>query len=211
MTSLYLRMRGRAGRVRARLASRRRSLQERLDVPALHVPRSGRAPVVERETTHLGPEVDDAVFAAKRRMRLGADPDYDLLYEHFDVLHYLLQSPELLDQPDVDLIEHFLEHGFDERLSPDPDFSMGEYVARYRRKCTEGRERSPYLIWLKRGKVAGDIADPAPGIMRMSLRARDAPPAARRPARRASTQSAAEVPHRDPGRDAREGRRRSNR
>ena len=108
------------------------------------------------------------MFAAKRRMRLGADADYDLLYGHFDVLHYLLQSPELLDQPDVDLIEHFLEHGFDQRLSPDPDFSMGEYVARYPRKSTGGRERSPYLVWLKRGKEAGDIADPAPGIMRMS-------------------------------------------
>lgn len=124
--------------------------------------------MVQRETTHLGPEVDDAVLAAKRRMRLGADADYDLLYGHFDVLHYLLQSPELLDQPDVDLIEHFLEHGFDQRLSPDPDFSMGEYVARYPRKSTGGGERSPYLVWLKRGKDAGDIADPAPGIMRMS-------------------------------------------
>ena len=53
-------------------------------------------PVVQRETTNLGPEVDDAVFDAKRRMRIGADPDYDLVYENFDVLHYLLQSPRLL-------------------------------------------------------------------------------------------------------------------
>ena len=131
-------------------------------------------PVVERETTHLGPVMDEAVFNARRRMRVGADPDYDLLYENFDVLHYLLQAPHLLDQPEVDLIEHFLEHGVDERLSPDPDFSMGEYVARYPRKSAETRELSPYLLWLKRGKAAGDMADPAPGIMRMALRAGDA-------------------------------------
>ncbi len=133
------------------------------------VARSGRPPVVEREATNLGSEMDEAVFDARRRMRIGADPDYDLLYENFDVLHYLLQAPELLDRPEVDLIEHFLEHGLEERLSPDPDFSMTEYVNRYPRKSTETRELSPYLLWLKQGKAAGDVADPAPGIMRMAL------------------------------------------
>ncbi|HET7326695.1 MAG TPA: glycosyltransferase family 4 protein [Nocardioidaceae bacterium] len=120
------------------------------------------------ETTHLGPVMDEAVLGAKRRMRIGADPDYDLLYENFDVLHYLLQAPHLLDQPEVDLIEHFLENGLDERLSPHPDFSMVEYLIRYPHKVADLHERSPYLAWLKSGKAAGDLVDPAPRIRRMA-------------------------------------------
>lgn len=112
--------------------------------------------------------MDEAVLRAKRRMRIGADRDYDLVYENFDVLHYLLQSPHLLDQPETDLIEHFLEHGHAELLSPHPDFSMAAYVGRYPRKAAAGRERSPYLLWLKRGKAAGDRADPAPGSKPMA-------------------------------------------
>jgi glycosyltransferase involved in cell wall biosynthesis len=169
VTSVYGRMRLGAGRLRARLGRRQHALRDKLEVTTpLRFARSGRVPVVQLETTHLGPEVDEAVFNAKRRMRLGTDADYDLLYAHFDVLHYLLQAPELLDQPDVDLIEHFLERGVEERLSPDPDFSMSEYIARYRRKCLESDERSPFLIWLRRGRAGGDIADPAPGVMRMA-------------------------------------------
>jgi glycosyltransferase involved in cell wall biosynthesis len=112
--------------------------------------------------------MDEAVLRAKRRMRVGADPNYDLLYENFDVLHYLLQSPALIDDPDVDLIEHFLEHGRDAGLSPHPDFSMVEYLNRYGKKTAPGRVRDPYLYWLKHGRAAGDIAEPAPGIFGMA-------------------------------------------
>jgi glycosyltransferase involved in cell wall biosynthesis len=108
--------------------------------------------------------MDEAVLRAKGRMRIGSDPDYDLLYENFDVLHYLLQSPELFDQPEVDLIEHFLQNGRGRSLSPHPDFSMVEYVNRYPRKTAPDKVRNPYLYWLKYGRAAGDIADPAPGI-----------------------------------------------
>jgi hypothetical protein len=52
------------------------------------------------EVTNLGPVMDEAVLRAKRRMRIGADRNYDLLYENFDVLHYLLQSPALIDDPE---------------------------------------------------------------------------------------------------------------
>lgn len=112
--------------------------------------------------------MDEAVLRAKRRMRIGADPDYDLLYENFDVLHYLLQSPDLIDRPEVDLIEHFLEKGRAEGLSPHPDFSMTEYVDRYPDKTARQKVRNPYLFWLKHGRAAGDIADPAPRIDRMA-------------------------------------------
>ena len=112
--------------------------------------------------------MDEAVLRAKRRMRIGADPDYDLLYENFDVLHYLLQSPNLIDQTEVDLIEHFLEYGRAEGLSPHPDFSMTEYVGRYPQKTSPQNVRNPFLFWLKHGRAAGDIADPAPRINRVA-------------------------------------------
>ena len=126
--------------------------------------RAGHPPDAALEVTNLGPVMDEAVLRAKRRMRIGADRNYDLLYENFDVLHYLLQSPALIDDPEVDLIEHFLEHGRDERLSPHPDFSMVEYLNRYPKKTAPDKVRNPFLYWLKYGRAAGDIADPAPGI-----------------------------------------------
>lgn len=149
----YLRWRGRAGRLHHRFA-RNRQL--------------GRAPEVALETTQLGPVLDEAVLQAKRRMRTGADPDYDLLYDNFDVLHYLLQSPELIGEPDVDLIGHFLAHGREKGLSPHPDFSMTEYLARYPKRRARRRAGNPFLFWLKHGRSAGEIADPAPGVERMA-------------------------------------------
>jgi glycosyltransferase involved in cell wall biosynthesis len=156
---LYLRWRSRAGRLRRRFSSRRQSAPTR---------RRGHAPEVALETTHLGPVMDEAVLQAKRRMRIGADPDYDLLYENFDVLHYLLQAPNLINRPEVDLIEHFLENGRTRGLSPHPDFSMTEYVDRYPHKTSEQNVRNPFLFWLKYGRKAGDIADPAPRINRVA-------------------------------------------
>src|SRR4051794_2464976 len=86
---------------------------------------AGHLPDLVREPTNFGPMMDGAVFRARRRMRmqLGADPDYDLLHDNFDVLHYLLQAPELLTRPKVDPIRHYIESGADEGLDPDPDFS----------------------------------------------------------------------------------------
>ena len=112
--------------------------------------------------------MDDAVFEAKRRMRVGVDPDYDLVQGNFDVLHYLLQSPGLIDQPDVDPVTHFLEHGQTRRLSPHPDFSMAEYLRRHPKRAVSREESSPYLVWLKHGKAEGHIADPAPRVGRMA-------------------------------------------
>jgi glycosyltransferase involved in cell wall biosynthesis len=160
--------RSRAGRLRRRSSDQRQPVQAAPDTDPSSARRPGRAPDAELEITNLGPVMDEAVLRAKRRMRIGADPDYDLLYENFDVLHYLLQSPDLIDRPDVDLIEHFLEHGREEGLSPHPDFSMTEYVDRYPNKTSPQKVRNPFLFWLKHGKAAGDIADPAPRINRVA-------------------------------------------
>jgi glycosyltransferase involved in cell wall biosynthesis len=162
----FRRLRSGARRVRARLADPPASAH-RID-PGGPSSGSHRTPDDEPKTTHLGPAVDRAVLQFKRRMRVDADSDYDLVRQHFDPLHYLLQSPGLFDQPELDLVEHFLEHGLDKRLSPHPDFSMVEYVRRYRRRLRDSSERSPYLAWLKHGKAKGEIADPAPRIARMA-------------------------------------------
>lgn len=159
------------GRLRRRIASMRTSLETLPESPEADPPRRPRAghpPQAELEPTNLGPVMDEAVLRAKLRMRIGADPDYDLLHEHFDVLHYLLQEPDLIDDPDVDLIEHFLEHGRELGLSPDPDFSMTGYLDRYPGKTAQARVGNPYLHWLRHGRAEGHVADPAPLIRRVS-------------------------------------------
>jgi glycosyltransferase involved in cell wall biosynthesis len=150
---LYHGLRRRAGRLRARWAPKRG--------------RVGRTPDVSLEPTKLGPALDEAVLNAKRQMRIGADPDYDLVYDNFDVMHYLLQTPRLIERPRLDLVEHFLETGVKLMRSPDIHFSMSAYLERHPERA-QGRERSPYLEWLKRGRAAGEIADPAPAIPEMA-------------------------------------------
>ena len=148
----YLRARRLAGRIYRRVS--RRSPRPRPD---------GRAPDVTRDHTHLGPVIDEAVHRARSRMRIGVDPDYDLVHDNFDALHYLLRNRELVTRPDVDLVEHFLEHGEADELSPHPDFSMTNYLRQQPEWAGSG-ERSPYLEWLKRGQEAGELGDPVARI-----------------------------------------------
>lgn len=124
---------------------------------------AGRVPVVESQPTRLGPVLDEAVRRAHQHVRLGVDPDYDLVYENFDVLHYLLRRRELLSRPDVDVVQHFLEQGATEEHSPHPDFSMRNYLRQYPEAARSG-EKSPYLHWLKHGRDAGELADPVANL-----------------------------------------------
>ncbi len=96
----------------------------------------------------------------------GLDSDYDLAYEHFDVMLFLLQSRHLLPAGDVDPLQYFLDNGAGARSSPEVNFSMQSYLARHPEKDRPGV--SPYLDWLKRGKDAGEIADPSPGLEKMA-------------------------------------------
>jgi glycosyltransferase involved in cell wall biosynthesis len=91
------------------------------------------------------------------------NPDYDLLREHFDHYRYMFQARELHEDPEADPIRIFLRAGATTDNSPDVNFSMEKYLARYPERSV-GPERSPYLEWVKRGKAAGEIADPADGI-----------------------------------------------
>jgi glycosyltransferase involved in cell wall biosynthesis len=69
----------------------------------------------------------------------------------------------MLEQPRVDPMSVFLRNGARAKASPDVNFSMRAYLERHPERAA-GPERSPYLAWLKEGRAAGEIADPAPGL-----------------------------------------------
>lgn len=116
--------------------------------------------MVERRTTHLGPAVDELVHQAELRMRVGVNREHDLVRENFDTLHYLLQNRDLMTSTDVDLVDHFLKHGVEAESSPQPHFSMANYLRQHPERAS-GR-RHPYVAWLEEGRAAGEHADPVP-------------------------------------------------
>jgi glycosyltransferase involved in cell wall biosynthesis len=142
----------------------------RLRVRAAAKYRRGRARLVpdpRDEPTKVGPLFDAAVAAVRRRMRpAGIDPDYDVAYESFDLTHFLLQARHLLTE-DRDPLEVFLGNGPAAKASPEINFETKAYLARHPARAT-GSTWSPYVAWLKEGRSAGEIADPAPGLELMS-------------------------------------------
>jgi glycosyltransferase involved in cell wall biosynthesis len=130
--------------------------------------RGSPPPEVIVERTNLGPEMDKLVAALKRRQkRVGVDPDYDLVRDHFDHLNFALQAAAKHVITPWDPINVFLWNGAEATNSPDINFSMRSYLERYPEKL-KSKERSPYLEWIKRGKAAGEIADPAPEVESMA-------------------------------------------
>ena len=145
-------------RQRLRDVRLRRAIQEGKGTP--------REAVVER--THVGPHMDTIVARTKRRMQpAGIDADYDLAHEHFDVTHFLLQARQMLTEEEIDPLAIFLANGAEALASPEINFNMAAYLERYPARA-DGPEKSPYLEWLKRGKAAGEIADPAPHLEKMA-------------------------------------------
>lgn len=119
------------------------------------------------EVTHLGPVFERALARKRAAMQpAGVDADYDTAYEHFDLRHFLLQVPGLLEDPDVDPLRQFLGNGARAKASPEINFHLGRYLARHPERAAS--RRSPWLDWLEEGRAAGEIADPAPGLERMA-------------------------------------------
>jgi glycosyltransferase involved in cell wall biosynthesis len=155
----------RLGKIRRTV--RRAAARRRRPVQPAPAPTPVFPPVVE-ERTNVGPMMDALVTRMKRNQRpLGDDPDYDLLRENFDHMHFMLQAPALHDERDIDPIGQFLRNGADAINSPNHNFSMKDYLDRHPER-KEGPERSPYLEWIKRGRAAGEIADPGQGIEQMA-------------------------------------------
>jgi hypothetical protein len=71
-------------------------------------PEQERQVDAQLEQTHLGEVFDRGVLRARRRLKAAGGADYDAVRDHLDPVHYLLQAPELLDRPRVDLVEHYL-------------------------------------------------------------------------------------------------------
>ena len=116
--------------------------------------------------TRVSPVFDAGVADVRRRMRpAGIDPDYDVAYESFDLTHFLLQARHLLTE-DGDPLGVFLANGATAKASPEINFDMKTYLGRHPGRATA--TTSPYVAWLKDGKDAGEIADPAPGLELMS-------------------------------------------
>ncbi|HEY3531142.1 MAG TPA: glycosyltransferase family 4 protein [Nocardioides sp.] len=92
----------------------------------------------------------------------GIDADYDAAYDSFDLTHFLLQARHLLTE-DGDPLEVFLDNGPGAKASPEINFDMRKYLARHPARVS-GTVSSPYVAWLKEGRAAGEIADPAPGL-----------------------------------------------
>jgi len=115
--------------------------------------------------TAIGPALDTLVARARRNRRpRGEDPDYDLVADHFDDVAYLLQVPQIQGRADVDPVAHFLDQGADAVGQPDVSFSTKSYVERHPRIARSGR--APYVEWLREGRAAGRVGDPAPRIDR---------------------------------------------
>lgn len=124
-------------------------------------------PEVVVERTNLGPEMDKLVADLKRRQApVGVDRDYDLLRENFDHLNYALQAQAKSRITPNDPIDMYLRNGAEAINNPDINFSMREYLARYPKR--QKNSMHPYLAWLRHGRGAGEIADPAPEVERMA-------------------------------------------
>lgn len=125
-------------------------------------------PEVEVPATRLGPRFDAFVAAARRRQRPpGDDPEYDLVRQHLDVAHYLLQRLQQGRRAAIDPVRHFLRQGADARLSPEINFSTDAYLQRHPERGRDGAEH-PYVAWLREGRAAGELADPAIGLEKMA-------------------------------------------
>ena len=138
----------------------------RLRVRAATRYRRGTARIVpdpRDQPTNVGPVFDTALARVRRRMRpAGIDPDYDLAYDSFDLTHFLLQARHLLTE-DGDPLATYLDNGPLAKASPEINFDMRRYLARYPARAA-GTVSSPYVAWLAEGRKAGEIADPAPGL-----------------------------------------------
>ncbi|WP_310963485.1 hypothetical protein [Nocardioides terrisoli] len=138
------------------------------EAPALAPLGFGAAELVTAPT-NLGPLMDAVVARAKRTQKpMGLDADYDLVRDNFDYLNFLLSATRLHDAPEEeDPIELVLRRGAKLKHSPDINFSTAAYLERHPER-RRGAAASPYLDWLKRGRAAGEIADPIAGVERMA-------------------------------------------
>jgi len=117
--------------------------------------------------SNVSPAFDERVGEALRRqLPRGQDPDYDLVRDHFDVAHYLLQAPGVLEDRKVDPVRHFLRQGATSRFTPEPNFSTDSYLKRHPER--RDGDAHPYAAWLREGREAGEIGEPVMGTEKLA-------------------------------------------
>ncbi|GAB3864458.1 hypothetical protein GCM10028801_33640 [Nocardioides maradonensis] len=111
--------------------------------------------------TRYGEDVD-AWVARAEALATEDDDDHRLVREHLDLHHHGLQAglPDLETYGDP--VAAFLAAGASAKAAPEPGFSMAHYLERHPERRDGGR--SPYVAWLREGRAAGEIADPADSI-----------------------------------------------
>lgn len=117
--------------------------------------------------SNLGPAFDERVGEALRHQPpAGQDPEYDLVRDHFDIAHYLLQAPGVMNDPSIDPVRHFLRQGVAARFTPEANFSTESYLKRHPKR--RDGDVHPYAAWLSEGKDAGEIGEPVMGVEKLA-------------------------------------------
>lgn len=81
-----------------------------------------------------------------------AEDDYSDVKEHFDENFYLEQSEDL-QGVEIDLWEHFLEHGWREHRNPNREFSTADYLEA--NPDLQGISLNPFVHWIRWGMNEG--------------------------------------------------------
>lgn len=133
--------------------------------PVARTSASGSSPSVV--PSNLGPGFDERIREALRQQQPpGQDREYDLVRDHFDIAHYLLQAPGVLENRSVDPVRHFLRQGPAARFTPEANFSTESYLKRHPER--RDGDLHPYAAWLAEGKQAGEVAEPVMGTEKLA-------------------------------------------
>ncbi len=117
--------------------------------------------------SNLGARFDERVGEALRRQQPpGQDAEYDLVRDHFNIAHYLLQAPGVLQDGDVDPVRHFLRQGLAARFTPEANFSTESYLKRHPDR--RDGDVHPYAAWLAEGRDAGEVGEPVMGTEKLA-------------------------------------------
>lgn len=117
--------------------------------------------------SNVGRAFDERVGEALRGQQpRGQDADYDLVRDHFDVAHYLLQAPGVLEDCNIDPVRHFLRQGPASRFTPEPNFSTDSYLKRHPHR--RDGDVHPYAAWLREGREASEIGEPVMGTEKLA-------------------------------------------
>lgn len=125
-----------------------------------------RAPVMQAETPdmpdpvpHYGARFAQRVARAMGRAHCSPTAKaYKAVRADFDIPYYLACHPDIVAQPNIDPVAHYLRAGAAEGRDPHPLFSTKIYRARH--GDVRKSKQNPFEHWVKTGRAKGRIAAP---------------------------------------------------